>query len=94
LLSVTDDTWAPASALYHEGSLFFGGLRGEALFEAVIEGGEVVELKEHFKGEFGRIRTVALGPDGLLYLTTSNRDGRGSVRVNDDKIVRVHPQSL
>jgi glucose/arabinose dehydrogenase len=94
LHSGTDDTWAPASALYHEGSLFFGGLRGEALFEAVIEGGEVVELKEHFKGEFGRIRTVALGPDGLLYLTTSNRDGRGSVRVNDDKIVRVHPQSL
>jgi glucose/arabinose dehydrogenase len=33
---------------------------------------------------FGRIRTVQQGPDGLLYLTTSNGGGR-------DRIIRVTP---
>lgn len=88
-------TWAPASAEYHNnGSIFFGGLRGETLYEAEVEGEEVVTLHEHFKGVYGRIRTVVLGPDGFLYITTSNRDGRGSPDENDDKIIRVHPDVL
>jgi hypothetical protein len=60
-----------------------------------------VELNEgldktitYFKNEFGRIRTVRVGPDGMLYLTTSNRDGRGSPKDDDDKIIRVNPASL
>ena len=36
------------------------------------------DLKEHFKEQFGRIRDVVLGPDNMLYITTSNRDGRGN----------------
>lgn len=91
LHSTADDTWAPASAAWHEGSLYFGGLRGEALYEAVIEGETVSELKEHFKNEFGRIRTVKIGPDGFVYLTTSNRDGRGDPAEGDDRIIRIHP---
>ena len=87
-------TWAPASAAIVGSSLFFGGLRGEALYEATLDGERVVELKEHFKGEFGRIRTVRVGPDGMLYLTTSNRDGRGQAASGDDKILKVNPESL
>jgi len=82
-------TWAPASAQYLGGSVFFGGLRGEALYEAVLSGGDDVTLKTHLKGEFGRIRTVMLGPDNSLYLTTSNRDGRGRPDSDDDRIIRV-----
>jgi glucose/arabinose dehydrogenase len=85
------EVWAPASALYWDGSIFFGGLRGEALYEARINK-EPIELKEHFKGELGRIRTVVLGPDGYFYLTTSNLDGRGTPRTDDDKVVRINPQ--
>ncbi|RJR12630.1 PQQ-dependent sugar dehydrogenase [Candidatus Parcubacteria bacterium] len=88
------DVWAPASLVYLDGSLFFGGLRGEALYEAVLDGERVVEFKEHFKGEYGRIRTVRIGPDNMLYITTSNRDGRGSVNNGDDKIIRVNPKFL
>ena len=33
-----DVTWAPASALYYKGSIFFGGLKGETLYEAVLDG--------------------------------------------------------
>jgi aldose sugar dehydrogenase len=88
------DTWAPASLAYLDGSLYWGGLRGEALYEAVLEDGNVIELKKHFKGQFGRIRTVRVGPDNMLYLTTSNRDGRGDPAMDDDKIIRVDPERL
>jgi len=94
LHSGADVTWAPASLVYLNGSLFFGGLRGEALYEAVLNGERVEEFKTHFKNEFGRIRTVRIGPDGMLYLTTSNRDGRGDSKEGDDKIIRVNPASL
>jgi len=38
---------------------------------------------------YGRIREIAEGPDGAIYFSTSNRDGRGSVRNGDDKIYRI-----
>jgi aldose sugar dehydrogenase len=91
LHSGPDITWAPASAVYWDGSIFFGGLRGEALYEAILEGERVVELRTHFSKEYGRIRTVILGPDGMLYITTSNRDNRGDIRIGDDKLIRLNP---
>ncbi len=90
LQSGRDQTWAPASALFWDGSIFFGGLRAETLYEAIIDENPI-KLKEHFKGKFGRIRTVVLGPDGYLYLTTSNRDGRGFPKEGDDKIIKIDP---
>lgn len=88
------DTWAPAGAVYINGSIFFGGLRGQALYEAKIEEDKVINLTAHFKGELGRIRDVIVGPDGFLYVTTSNRDGRGNPAGDDDKILRVNPAKL
>ncbi|MBI2405115.1 PQQ-dependent sugar dehydrogenase [Candidatus Gottesmanbacteria bacterium] len=88
--SGASDTWAPAGVAFWDGSLFFGGLRGEALYEAKITG-EKLTLSSHFKGRFGRIRAVGLGPDGFLYLSTSNTDGRGTVQSGDDKIIRLNP---
>ena len=44
--------------------------------------------------ELGRIREAIVGPDGLLYLTTNNRDGRGVAGEGDDKIIRVNPSKL
>lgn len=86
-------TWAPAGLAYLNGSLFFGGLRGQTLFEAKIEGDKLA-LKEHFKGELGRIRAVVTGPDNFLYISTSNRDGRGIPLDGDDKILRINPGKL
>ncbi len=85
------ETWAPAGIAFWGNSLFFGGLRGESLYEAKIFGGNKVVLKAHFRQEFGRIRAIVLGPDQNLYITTSNTDGRGNPKPNDDKIIRVNP---
>lgn len=94
LHSGAETTWAPASAAFLNGSLFFAGLRGEALYEAVLDGKEVIELRQHVTN-YGRLRTVAVGPDRLLYLTTSNRDGRGDhVAPEDDRLLRVNPLKL
>ncbi len=38
---------------------------------------------------YGRIRDVVEAPDGTLYVTTSNRDGRAIPEQGDDKILRI-----
>lgn len=92
LHSGSDYTWAPASAAYLDGGVFFGGLRGAALYEVRPLERRRARLRAHFHDDFGRIREVRSGPDGMLYFTTSNRDGRGRVRPGDDKILRVSPE--
>lgn len=101
--SGADVTWAPAGAAWLGESLFFGGLRGESLYEARIPPEAIrptadrtldVAVVSHFSGEYGRIRAVRAGPDGSLYFATSNRDGRGRVREGDDRILAVDPAYL
>jgi glucose/arabinose dehydrogenase len=42
-----------------------------------------------FRQEYGRLRDVVEGPDGALYVATSNRDGRGSPGATDDRLLRI-----
>ena len=44
--------------------------------------------------EYGRLRDASMGPDGNLYILTSNRDGRGSPAPNDDRILRIVPMAI
>lgn len=39
--------------------------------------------------EYGRLRDVVQGPDGNLYFTTSNHDGRGQPQAGDDHVYRI-----
>lgn len=87
-------TWAPSGMAIIGNSVFFAGLKGQALYEAVVNGNKVTELKKHFTETYGRLREVVVGPDGMLYITTSNRDGRGTPNTDDDKIIRINPNKL
>ena len=50
-----------------------------------------VEYTEKIISDVGRVRDVAVGPDGSIYFTTSNRDGRGQEREGDDHLYRIYP---
>ncbi len=87
-----NETWAPSGAAFVDGSIFFVGLRGSALYQAKLNGSNVENLTKHFDGEYGRLRGVRLGPDGFLYITTSNTDGRGRKNQGDDKLIKINPK--
>ena len=90
---------APASGMFYRGSafpqfkgnFFFGCLRGERIIRVRLDGRRVISQENLLVGKYGRIRDVAEGPDGFLYFSTSNRDGRGSAANDDDRIIRLTP---
>ncbi|TAK04600.1 hypothetical protein EPO33_01240 [Patescibacteria group bacterium] len=93
--SGADTTWAPSGIASLNGSLFFAGLKGSSLYEAVPrDDGRIVVFRMHLAGEYGRLRAVTVGPDGFLYVSTSNRDGRGDILTGDDKILQIRPDFL
>ena len=94
LESGRSDTWAPAALAYINGKFYFAGLRGSALYEVSEVTSANPKFRVLFKGEYGRLREVIAGPDGMLYVTTSNRDGRGIPKVGDDKVLRINPAKL
>ncbi len=75
-----------------KGNLFVACLRGERLIRVVLNGRRVVKEEALLIGEYGRLRAVASGPDGYLYVSTSNRDGRGRPHPDDDRILRLAPR--
>ena len=52
----------------------------------VAEDGSLISIEKMFEGDFGRIRTAQIGPDGILYLLTANGD--------NDKIIRISESPL
>ena len=59
------------------GQLFAGTLQGgRAVLRMRVDGGKVVEQQLLATGLLERIREVREGPDGWLYITTKNPDGR------------------
>jgi glucose/arabinose dehydrogenase len=92
---------APASGMFYRGSalpafkgdFFFGCLVGARIIRVTLDGRSVVSQENLLEGKYGRIRDIAEGPDGLIYFSTSNRDGRGRPASDDDRIMRMAPVS-
>jgi glucose/arabinose dehydrogenase len=85
------DQASPSGLAYADGALWLGALRGERLWRVPLHGASVGRPEDWFVGRYGRLRTVVLAPDGNLWVTTSNRDGRGSPAPEDDRILLVRP---
>lgn len=94
---------APAAGLFYAGSVFpqftntflFALLKGEGIMQLTIDPSDPLNVLNYHKLadiEVGRVRDLAEGPDGLIYFSTSNRDGRGQPKPNDDKIYRLVPK--
>jgi glucose/arabinose dehydrogenase len=58
------------------GDLFVGSLKFGELVRLELDGERIVEEERMFGGEFGRIRDVVSGPDGLIYILTDERNGK------------------
>lgn len=58
-----------------QGNLLVGALRDQMLVRLTLEGEKVLSEERLFQGQFGRIRDVRIGPDGLVYLLTDEAQG-------------------
>jgi glucose/arabinose dehydrogenase len=83
----TDEASPSGLAVTNEG-LYVGALRGERVWRVPLTA-EGLGSPQVLLDGLGRIRNVAVAPDGALYLITSNTDGRGDVRDGDDRLVRL-----
>jgi glucose/arabinose dehydrogenase len=97
--AVYEDAIAPSGATFvrrpgsaWSGDFLVAALAGKQIRRLRIDDqGRVTRDEALFEGEFGRLRTVVEGPDGALYVLTSNRDGRGAPREGDDRVLRIVP---
>lgn len=101
ILETGDVTWAPSGASFYDsdkipewkGKFFVATLRGAHLEVLQLDNeSKVVSNEPIFQDKYGRLRDVAQGPDGYLYILTSNMDGRGIPSPDDDRILRVVPE--
>ncbi|THV38635.1 PQQ-dependent sugar dehydrogenase [Glycomyces buryatensis] len=94
-------TWEPfeascSGAVFAESTLITACLRGQRLWTVEFDSSGAVsgEPQAALQSEFGRLRSVVMGPDGMLWVTTSNRDDecveeRGCVADDtDDRVIR------
>lgn len=83
---------SPSGLAWADGHLWMAALRGRRLWRVDVgASGEASRPKAFLDGDYGRLRTVVAAPDGDLWLTTSNRDGRGEPTATDDRIIVLRP---
>jgi glucose/arabinose dehydrogenase len=82
---------SPSGLAYLDGHLWLASLRGQRLWRIDVTGARAHDPQDFFVGRYGRMRTVAVAPDGRLWVTTSNRDGRGQPQPGDDRILLIQP---
>ena len=73
-----------------ESSLYVAGLRGNMIVRIDFDDeGGLIRQEQLFR-DYGRIRTIVYYKDSL-YIATNNRDGRGTPKDDDDKIIKITP---
>lgn len=84
---------SPSGMAIARGSAWVAGLRGETLWQVPLDGTVAGTPIPRLANQFGRLRDVVNAPDGSLWLVTNNTDGRGAPGPDDDRIIRLVPES-
>jgi glucose/arabinose dehydrogenase len=85
---------SPSGAAIVGSNLFVAALRGTRLWQVPLNGdGTIGTAVAQLRGTYGRLRTVAVAPDGYLWVMTSMRDGKLTAGPGDDRILRFPPVS-
>jgi glucose/arabinose dehydrogenase len=83
---------SPSGLAWADGRLWMAGLRGQRLWRIDVSAdGRATDPQAFLTEDYGRLRTVAAAPDGTVWVTTSNRDGRGEPAATDDRILVIQP---
>jgi glucose/arabinose dehydrogenase len=89
------DQASPSGIAVAAGAVWVACLRGERLWRVPLaDDGSVGTPQALLVNRYGRLRNVMVAPDRSLWVFTNNRDGRGTPAADDDKILRLDPQSL
>lgn len=92
LLTWSTDEASPSGLAYADGALWAAALRGRRLWRVPLDdSGRTGRPVALYTGDYGRLRAVVTAPDGMLWVSTSNWDGRGDPRDGDDRILVVPP---
>jgi glucose/arabinose dehydrogenase len=88
---------SPGGCAVLQGRLWVTSLDGKALLAAPLTGSVGAPVVGKFAPalakKYGRLRTVVAAPDGALWMTTSNRDGRGTPVAADERVIRFMSSS-
>ncbi len=103
ILDTGEETWAPSGISFYKGNIYpelknkllVATLRGKHLRIIEIDFKEIKVINHYaiLSNMLGRIRDVVEGPDGYIYIATSNKDGRGIPALDDDRIVKLIPKN-
>ena len=94
LVTWSTDEASPSGAAILADTMYVGALRGQRLWRIPLADGTAGEPEALLDGQYGRLRNVQVAPDGTLWITTSNRDGRGDPDGDDDRVLRLDPDRL
>ena len=88
------DEASPSGIAYAVDAVWMGALAGQRLWRMpVVDGRPTGEPVAFLEGEYGRLRTVEVAPDGALWVLTSNTDGATlggtDARDGDDRLLRI-----
>ena len=78
-------TFAVSNSLGYQNDILLATLKAQHIRLIDLES----DAESNILTGFGRIRDVVEAPDGSLYVTTSNKDGRAVPTQDDDKILRI-----
>ncbi|MDX5346111.1 MAG: PQQ-dependent sugar dehydrogenase, partial [Hymenobacteraceae bacterium] len=97
-------TVAPAGIIYYnnpaipewQNSVLLTTLKASKLVHLQLNaaGTAVTAQTDYLTSRYGRLRAICQAPDGRIFISTSNRDGRTTPRATDDRIIVLRSRNI